>query len=133
MSEEIKESIEATETEEVKESPYKRAKKQKAEKDEKAAETKAIKDAELRAKIKQMEIEKRRKMLAENKGKVVIDTGREDNLIDFDSWWVDINRRVTIKPWMKEIVKADFKARGLQKSETLGKFDDTLRLFGIKF
>jgi hypothetical protein len=117
----------------VDESFYKKATKAKAKKDAEAAEKKRELDMKLHAEMKRMEIEKRRKMLEENKGRVVIDSGRKDDLIDFDAWWMNVSKRVKMHSWMKEIVKADFKARGLKNAETIEKFDETLRIFGVKF
>lgn len=83
------------------------------------------------AKMKKMEAAKREKAMKSSS--VTIINGSKDSGIDFDTWWMDINRRVKMKPWMKEVVKADFKGRGLTLKETMEKYDDALRLFGIKF
>lgn len=55
----------------------------------------------------------------------------KEELLEFDSWWV--MRRDSI-PAMhsKEIVKADFRGRGLSQMETLEKFDWALEKYGIK-
>lgn len=88
-------------------------------------------DTELLEQMKAMEAAKREESL---KGSdVTIITGSNDEKVDFDTWWMDINRRVKMKPWMKEIVQADFKGRGLGRRESMKKFDESLRLFGIKF
>ena len=84
------------------------------------------------AKIKAAEAIEREKAL--KKAKVTIITeGDDSDLREFDVWWMDINRRVTLKSWMKEIVKADFKGRGLSNKETIEIYDDALRVFGVKF
>lgn len=88
-------------------------------------------DVELLSKMKAMEVAKREEALKESD--VTIITGSDDEKIDFDTWWMDINRRVKMKSWLKEVVQADFKGRGLEKRESLEKFDESLRLFGIKF
>lgn len=51
--------------------------------------------------------------------------------VSFDQWWMMVNSKVSLKPYMKEIIVVDFKARGLSKNETAEKFDATLRVFGI--
>ena len=88
-------------------------------------------DKELLKQMKAMEETKREEVLKSNDVKIL--TGSDDGTIDFDTWWMDINRRVKMKAWMKEIVRADFKGRGLSKSESLEKFDESLKLFGVKF
>lgn len=88
-------------------------------------------ELELHAKIKAAEALERKKIL--KKAKVTIITQDTDNVIDFDTWWMDINRRVALKQWMKEIIKADFKGRGLKTKESIEYFDEALRVFGVKF
>jgi len=89
-------------------------------------------DLELHNKMKTMETAKREESLKDAKV-TIITQGSDDNTIDFDTWWMDINRRVTLKPWIKEIIKADFNSRGLDKEEPIERYDETLRLFGFKF
>ena len=90
-------------------------------------------DLDLRAKIKDMEKAKRSQILKTAK-KVNIVTGDSGDIkISFDQWWMLINKRIRIKQWMKEIILVDFQARGLTKSESEAKYNDALRLFGIKF
>lgn len=51
--------------------------------------------------------------------------------IDFDGWWA--SRAKLIAPQHhKEIVKADFRGRGLSTLETMEDYDDALREYGIK-
>lgn len=88
-------------------------------------------DVELLKQMKAMEVAKREEALKDSDVNII--TGSSDDSVDFDTWWMDVNRRVKMKPWMKEIVQADFKGRGLSKRESLEKFDESLRLFGIKF
>lgn len=88
-------------------------------------------DIELLKQMRAMEVIKREEALKDTD--VTIITGSNDEKIDFDTWWMDINRRVKMKSWMKEVVQADFKGRGLGKHESIEKFDESLRLFGIKF
>ena len=89
-------------------------------------------ELDLHRQIKAAEAVEREKALKEAKV-TIITAGDDSDLKEFDVWWMDINRRVTMKPWMKEIVKADFKGRGLSNKETMERFDDALRVFGLKF
>jgi hypothetical protein len=50
--------------------------------------------------------------------------------VSFDQWWMMIARKITLRPHLKEIIWADFNARGLSKNETEKKYDDTLKVFG---
>ena len=81
--------------------------------------------------IKAAEAAAREKLLRE--AEVTIVTAEPDKTMEFDVWWMDINRRVTLKAWMKEVIKADFKGRGLTGKEDPQKYDEALRLFGVKF
>ena len=86
--------------------------------------------------IKRMETAKRDALLEREEVKEAIEVAAKKvalEKVDFDVWYNKVNRRVKIKSWMKEIIKVDFKARGLGNRETSEKFDDTLRIFGIKF
>ena len=84
------------------------------------------------AKIKAAEALEREKILKDAEV-VIITEDSESDTVEFDVWWMDVNRRVTLKQWMKEIVKVDFKSRGLNNKEKLERFDDALRVFGVKF
>ena len=92
----------------------------------------ASKELEAYAEIKKAETLEREKLL-KNAKVTIITAESESDLVGFDIWWMDISRRVELKQWMKEIVKADFKGRGLNKEETVETFDDGLRAFGVKF
>jgi hypothetical protein len=52
------------------------------------------------------------------------------DLIDFDTWHA-IRQAAIPQQHKKEILKADFKARGLGQIETMQKFDEALRLYGV--
>lgn len=53
------------------------------------------------------------------------------NAIDFDGWWAA--RAAKIPPQHhKEIIKADFRGRGLSMMETMEDFDEALKEYGIK-
>lgn len=87
--------------------------------------------AETRKRIKEAEAEKREELYKNAEVKVV--TAEPDNKITFEQWWMLINKKVKMHAWMKEIVLADFKARKLTTSEPEDKYNEALRLFGIKF
>lgn len=86
------------------------------------------KDLELKRQIKEME-DKARKEAAPTQSA----EENKDSKVSFDQWWVMINHKITMRPHMKEILLVDFLARGLTKSETEQRYDDTLRVFGIKW
>ena len=53
--------------------------------------------------------------------------------LSFEQYWMLLTRRKPeLKAWLKEIIWADFKARGLSDSELLSTYDDALEKFGIK-
>jgi hypothetical protein len=54
-----------------------------------------------------------------------------DEVQSFDHWWIVLNKRMSLRPHMKEIVWADFNARGLKKEETVAKYEEGLKLFGL--
>jgi hypothetical protein len=84
---------------------------------------------DLKKQIKEMEDKARAEVLAKQASLETV--SQEPQKVSFDQWWISINSRVSLKPYMKEILLADFKARGVSKSETLEKYDETLRTFGI--
>ena len=88
-------------------------------------------DKDLYNEMRAMEKMKRDKNLSDKKLNII--TGGDSVLVDFDTWWIDVNRRKPLKPWLKEIIKADFGGRGLGKSGSIEEFDDALKTFGIKF
>jgi len=53
-------------------------------------------------------------------------------VLHFDSWF---HQRKQVIPVIhkKEVIMADFKARGLKLEATMDEFDRALRLYGIKF
>lgn len=50
--------------------------------------------------------------------------------VPFDVWWALTAPKGNFKPYLKEIMVADFKSRGLSKCETMDTFNEALRLFG---
>lgn len=75
---------------------------------------------DLTAEIKKMEDAKR-----------VIAPPKRDNQVSFNSWYHQ--RKASIpKQHMKEIIWADFVARGIKSMSTMEEFDKALGLYGIK-
>lgn len=54
-----------------------------------------------------------------------------DEKLSFDHWWILLNKRMPLRAHLKEIMWADFNARGLGKEELVAKYDEGLRLFGL--
>lgn len=52
--------------------------------------------------------------------------------VDFDAWYAS-RGAIIPRQHYKEILKADFKARGLSTIETMEMFDEALRKYGVKF
>lgn len=65
-------------------------------------------------------------------GQTVVAEVKEEH-INFDQWWMMMNKKLKLKSHIKEILSAEFKARGLVKNEIKQKFDDAARLFGYKW
>lgn len=53
------------------------------------------------------------------------------DVYEFDVWWVMRRDRMP-KHHMKEVIKADFMARGVNSKDTLENFDKALEKYGIK-
>jgi hypothetical protein len=70
--------------------------------------------------IKEMENEKRQ-------SKAIIST---PEIVSFDAWWMVASKRLNLKGWLKEIIWADFKGRGLSEKETIQRYEEGLKLFG---
>jgi hypothetical protein len=54
-----------------------------------------------------------------------------DEVVSFDHWWVVLNRRMVLRPHLKEIIWADFNARGIKKVDLTAKYEEGLKLFGL--
>ena len=52
--------------------------------------------------------------------------------IAFDLWWIEVNKQLNLPHYIKEIMLADFKGRGLGAIETAAKYNEALALFGYK-
>lgn len=85
---------------------------------------------DLNAQIKEMEEKKRLAKLANNKVTFIQPDGDND-IVSFDQWWMIASKKRTFRPYMKEVIFADFKGRGLKARETIARFDEALRKFGI--
>jgi hypothetical protein len=68
----------------------------------------------------------------ESQPKEEVTVAQSDETVQFDVWWVDVNKLIKLPSYMKEIVWADFRGRGLNKSETKKAYEDAIRLFGYK-
>ena len=91
-----------------------------------AKSKKTARERELANKIKLMEKKKREEALA----KMAEDKAPKE--ISFDQWWMLVSKKVTIPHHVKEIIRVDFKARGLSDKELEVKFNKALELFGYK-
>lgn len=78
------------------------------------------KEVKLAAEIKKMEEAKR--------SAVVI---KPNVKIDFNSWYHQRKKQIP-KQHLKEILWADFKARGISEQSTVEEFDKALELYGIE-
>jgi hypothetical protein len=76
----------------------------------------------LKEQIKEME----NKMREESAPKV-----SPEETVTFDSWYHQRKDKIA-KCHHKEIIMADFKARGLDKEATVEEFDKALGLYGVK-
>ena len=55
---------------------------------------------------------------------------KKEMKFSFDVWWALASKKSNFRPYLKEIIWADFKGRGLNKEETLKCFYDALKKFG---
>jgi hypothetical protein len=76
----------------------------------------------LKAQIKEMEAKKREESAPATPAEVVV---------AFDSWFHQRSKQIP-KIHMKEILMADFKARGLGDKATMAAYDKALELYGVK-
>jgi hypothetical protein len=81
-----------------------------------------MKEKNLKAQIKEMEIKKREESAP------VIEPETE---VAFDSWFHQ-RKAMIPKIHMKEVIQAEFKARGLDGKATVAAFDKALALYGVK-
>ena len=72
--------------------------------------------------------DKRENLIEESEA---LEAMESSEMLDFDVWF-DMRKNSIPKHHHKEIIKADFKARGLKDSGTAESFDEALRKYGIK-
>lgn len=51
--------------------------------------------------------------------------------IDFDQWWIEKSHLIKQPSYIKEILYADAKGRGLVGKQTSEKWDEAAKLFGL--
>lgn len=85
----------------------------------------------IKQQIKEMEAKKREEVQA-NLPPPKPSPAKQEKTISFDQWWMKVTKRVKLSTWLKEVILADFKARGLSKEETEERFNKALELFGYK-
>jgi hypothetical protein len=88
-------------------------------------------DKDLKSQIKMMEAEKRAKIMSSNEIKFIQPDG-DSSKISYDQWWMLASKKIAFRPWMKEVIFADFKGRGLTKTETQDRYNEAIRLFGYQ-
>lgn len=88
-------------------------------------------DKDLKSQIKAMEEKKRAQALSSNEVKFIQPDGESDK-ISYDQWWMLANKKKAFRPHLKEVIYADFKGRGLTKSETAERYYEALRKFGYE-
>ena len=55
----------------------------------------------------------------------------EENKVEFDQWWVIRSTELKQPVHIKEILRADAKARGLAKEESVSRWDWAAKQFGL--
>ena len=88
--------------------------------------SKVRKDPELIKKLKEMEDKKRMDSMVE----ALIDSPNASDL-SFDQWWMMLMNERPLRAHMKEIIWAEFKSRGLQKTGFKEEYDAALKKFGL--
>lgn len=81
-----------------------------------------MKEKNLKAQIKEMESKKREESAP---------AMEPEAEVSFDSWFHQ-RKPMIPKIHVKEVIQAEFKARGLDKSSTMAAFDAALALYGVK-
>jgi len=84
------------------------------------AKSKKEKEAELAAEIKKMEDSKR-----------VASPVKREGTMNFNSWYHQ-HKHLIPKQHLKEIIWADFRARGTKEVSTVEEFNRALSLYGVK-
>lgn len=76
----------------------------------------------LKAEIKEMESKKREEAAVPVKA---------EKKVSFNSWYHQRKNSIP-KQHMKEVILADFVARGLKEEATMEEYDNALKLYGVK-
>lgn len=84
-------------------------------------------DLELLKNIKKQEQQKRAEDVVQQ-----IQEEKDSRAISFDAWWIEFSKEKGIRHHIKEILKVDFKARGLKDMEKKEDFDKAATIFGYK-
>jgi len=79
--------------------------------------------------IQEMENRARKEAMGSNKQEAPVENKPEE--IDLDSWYFLRSKSIP-GHHMKEIIRADFKARGLGNKDTMENFDKALESYGVK-
>lgn len=56
----------------------------------------------------------------------------DNQAISFEAWWIDFSKNRNVRFQVKEILRVDFKARGLKDVEKKEAFDRAATQFGYK-
>ena len=80
---------------------------------------------ELMAEIKKMEAAKRAEAMKKHPEK------KKDESVSFDQWWMMRSKEIP-RAHRKEIIKADFKGRGLKDKALKSDWDKALESYGVK-
>jgi len=84
-------------------------------------------DPKTMAEIKKVQDQNREESLIKAPVKPLV---MSNEIVSFDQWWMSVNRKIKLQPWLKEVMFVDFKARGAGKMETEKRYNELLGLFG---
>lgn len=88
---------------------------------------KTAKDKEMNS-IKEFEKAKRQKLLESKKPEPA-----KEISIDFNAWWAKRSAALNVPNHLKEIIKADAKARGVDGEHPIEKWDWAAKMFGLEW
>jgi hypothetical protein len=71
-----------------------------------------------------------KEMMKQVASKVVEEVVQQPQKVDFIVWWA-LNEKKIPSHHHKEIIKADFKARGLSDMESMEDFSEALKKYGL--
>jgi hypothetical protein len=78
------------------------------------------------------DMEKKQRASTAKKVEVKLVKSEPEASISFEQWWMLVNKKMDFKPWLKEVMKADFKSRGLGANEKESAFNAALEKFGYR-